>query len=264
MAASASDTRGPPSTLFLPDFCESRAVLAVVLIVELVALMFAICAPGAARQLLARSRRQLAVPAVDRSDLRRRAVPYAAVAAHAACVAARSLIAIALMLACIGVISEVVFQVGRFWSAGLPRHRHRLPDRSRRLPAAQPRRRIHRQRAGVALLLRERRMEAQRRDGGAGAHPCVAGAHPPALPLQQHEHHRRAHALVAGTRRAGSRGSRGSVPRQPERRQRAHLAERRDRDRAHARAHRAAAPARSAAACTGTSTTCRCAPRCRA
>ena len=42
MAASASDTRGPPSTLFLPNFCESRAVLAVVLIVELVALMFAI------------------------------------------------------------------------------------------------------------------------------------------------------------------------------------------------------------------------------
>ena len=42
MAASTSDTRGPSSTLFLPDFCESRAVLAVVLIVELVALMFAI------------------------------------------------------------------------------------------------------------------------------------------------------------------------------------------------------------------------------
>jgi len=38
----ASDTRGPSSSLFLPDFCESRAVLAVVLIVELVALMFAI------------------------------------------------------------------------------------------------------------------------------------------------------------------------------------------------------------------------------
>jgi len=42
VAASASDTRGPSSTLFLPDFCESRAVLAVVLIVELVALTFAI------------------------------------------------------------------------------------------------------------------------------------------------------------------------------------------------------------------------------
>ena len=42
MAASASDTRGPSSKLFLPNFCEPRAVLAVVLIVELVALMFAI------------------------------------------------------------------------------------------------------------------------------------------------------------------------------------------------------------------------------
>ena len=42
MAASASEIRGPSSKLFLPDFCESRAVLAVVLIVELVAMMFAI------------------------------------------------------------------------------------------------------------------------------------------------------------------------------------------------------------------------------
>ena len=42
MAASASDTRGPRLDLFLPDFCESRAVLAVVLIAELVAIMFAI------------------------------------------------------------------------------------------------------------------------------------------------------------------------------------------------------------------------------
>ena len=45
MAASASEIRGPSSKLFLPDFCESRAVLAVVLIVELVAMMFAISRP---------------------------------------------------------------------------------------------------------------------------------------------------------------------------------------------------------------------------
>jgi len=40
--AAAPDSRGPSPTLFLPNFCESRAVLAIVLIVELVALMFAI------------------------------------------------------------------------------------------------------------------------------------------------------------------------------------------------------------------------------
>ena len=43
MAASASDTRGSVlAPLFLPDFCASRAVLAVVLIAELVAIVFAI------------------------------------------------------------------------------------------------------------------------------------------------------------------------------------------------------------------------------
>jgi two-component system, LytTR family, sensor histidine kinase AlgZ len=119
VAASASDTRGPSTTLFLPDFCESRAVLAVVLIVELVALMFAISRyavhSGFWLDLASSSLFLLWIGLTCASALcRTRAWLHTLPATRA------SLIAMALMLACVGVISEIVYQIGRFWSNGVP------------------------------------------------------------------------------------------------------------------------------------------------
>jgi two-component system sensor histidine kinase AlgZ len=119
MAAPASDTRGPSSTLFLPDFCESRAVLAVVLIVELVALMFAISRQalhhnfwldlaGASLFLLWIGLTCAGVLCRTRAWL------------HTLPATKASLIAMAMMLGCVGVIAELVYQTGRFWSLGLP------------------------------------------------------------------------------------------------------------------------------------------------
>ena len=119
MAASASDTRGPPSTLFLPDFCESRAVLAVVLIVELVALMFAISRHALHASFwldLASSSLFLLWIGLTCAGVLCRARAWL----HTLPATQASLIAIALMLACVGVISELVYQIGRFWSSGLP------------------------------------------------------------------------------------------------------------------------------------------------
>lgn len=118
-SASASDTRGPSSTLFLPDFCESRAVLAIVLIVELVALMFAL-----ARQALhanfwldlsGGSLYLLWIGLTCASVLCRTRVWL-----HTLPAAQASLIAMALMLTCVGAIAEVVYQIGGFWNLSLP------------------------------------------------------------------------------------------------------------------------------------------------
>jgi two-component system, LytTR family, sensor histidine kinase AlgZ len=118
MAAPASDSRGPTSTLFLPDFCESRAVLAVVLIVELVALMFAISRhplDGSFWLDLAGTSLFLLWVGLTCAGVlcRTRAWLHTRPAAQA------SLIAMALMLACVGTIAELVYQTGRFWSLGL-------------------------------------------------------------------------------------------------------------------------------------------------
>jgi two-component system, LytTR family, sensor histidine kinase AlgZ len=119
VAASAPDTRGPSSTLFLPDFCESRAVLAVVLIVELVALMFAISRQalhaGFWLDLAASSLFLLWIGLTCAAVLcRTRAWLHTLPATQA------SLIAMALLLACVGTISEIVYQIGRYWSRGVP------------------------------------------------------------------------------------------------------------------------------------------------
>ncbi len=119
MAAPASDTRGPSSTLFLPDFCESRAVLAVVLIVELVAMMFAISRQalhdnfwldlaGSSLFLLWIGLSCAAVLCRTRNWL------------HTLPAARASLIAIMMLLGCIFVIAELVYQIGRWWSLGVP------------------------------------------------------------------------------------------------------------------------------------------------
>jgi len=119
VAASDSDTRGPPSTLFLPNFCEPRAVLAIVLIVELVALMFAISRQALHANfwldLAASSLFLLWIGLTCAAVLcRTRAWLHTLPATQA------SLIAMALLLACVGAIAEIVYQIGRLWSDGLP------------------------------------------------------------------------------------------------------------------------------------------------
>jgi two-component system sensor histidine kinase AlgZ len=119
MAAPVSDTRGPSSTLFLPNFCESRAVLAIVLIVELVALMFAISRHALHASFwldLAASSLFLLWIGLTCAGVLCRTRTWL----HTLPAAQASSIAMALMLACVGVISEVVFQFGNFWRAGLP------------------------------------------------------------------------------------------------------------------------------------------------
>ena len=183
-------------TYYLPDFCTSRAALAIVLIVELTAFVLALASCEPRARVLARSRAPVAVPDLDRPRRRRRSC---AGAASGSCDAERR--------------------------AGVRRRaRHHRHARRARLGArvAAPARREFAQRlrhlaavsrrtsggfalrnvaiglvdhgAGAALLLRGARVAAERRDAGARARACAAGAHPAALPVQQHEHHRLAHA----------------------------------------------------------------------
>lgn len=110
----AVQTRSGP-TFFLPDFCGSRAVLAVVLIVELVALVFAI-----ARQALhdnfwtdlATTSLFLLWVGLTCTAVLCRTRDWL----HSLSTARASLIAIALLVATVGAVSEVVYQVGRIWS----------------------------------------------------------------------------------------------------------------------------------------------------
>jgi two-component system, LytTR family, sensor histidine kinase AlgZ len=118
MAASVSDTRRASPSFFLPDFCGSRAIFAIVLIVELVAIIFAI-----ARQALhgdfwvdlaAGSLFLLWVGLVCAAVLCRTR-PWLQTLSPARA----SLMALALLVGTIGIISEVVFQVGRALDTGL-------------------------------------------------------------------------------------------------------------------------------------------------
>jgi two-component system sensor histidine kinase AlgZ len=123
MAASASETRAPSSspaspasapTFFLPDFCSSPAVFAVVLIAELVALVIAL-----ARQALhdnfwadlAGGSMFLLWIGLTCAAVLCRARPWlqTMIPVRAA------MIAIALIVANIGLVSEIVFQVGQIW-----------------------------------------------------------------------------------------------------------------------------------------------------
>ncbi len=118
-AAPDTGTRAPdPVTFFLPDFCAARATLAIVLIVELVAFVLAIARHTAQTSfwidlaslslfllwlglscaaVLCRSRSWLATMPTQRA----------------------AATALGLLLLVIVVVAEVVYQIGRFWSAGL-------------------------------------------------------------------------------------------------------------------------------------------------
>ncbi|MBM0104334.1 sensor histidine kinase [Steroidobacter sp. S1-65] len=124
MAASASDNRvpSPPATkaptFFLPDFCASPAVFAVVLIAELVALVIALARQALHENFwadLAGSSLFLLWIGLTCAAVLCRARPWLQTmrASRAA------MIAVALLVATIGLVSEVVFQVGQFVTGNL-------------------------------------------------------------------------------------------------------------------------------------------------
>ncbi|HEY0939219.1 MAG TPA: sensor histidine kinase [Steroidobacter sp.] len=122
MVASASETRATPAppaakapTFFLPDFCSWPAVFAVVLIAELVALVIALARQalhdnfwtdlaGGSLFLLWLGLTCAAVLCRARPWLQTMPAPRAAMIANA------------LLVVTIGVVSEIVFQVGRLWN----------------------------------------------------------------------------------------------------------------------------------------------------
>lgn len=118
MAASRSDARAPTPTLYLPDFCGPRAVLAVVLIVELVALVVAISRQALHSNFwldLAGASLFLLWVGLTCAAVLCRARPWLQRQPSVRAVSS----ALALIVATVGVVSEVVYQVGRISGAGL-------------------------------------------------------------------------------------------------------------------------------------------------
>jgi two-component system, LytTR family, sensor histidine kinase AlgZ len=114
----AVEQRPQAPVFFLPDFCASRAVLAVVLIVELVAIILAIARQalhGSFWTDLAACSLLLLWIGLGCAATLCRARPWLAPmpASRAA------MIAIAMLMAVVGVVSELVYQVGRVWSGGV-------------------------------------------------------------------------------------------------------------------------------------------------
>ncbi len=117
MTSTAIDHRGPAPTLHLPDFCSAQAVLAIVLIVEVVAIMIALVRDslvhnfwidlaGCSLFLLWVGLTCSAVLCRTRAWLQSMSIPRAAT------------IALGLLLLTVGIVSELVFRVGQTWSSG--------------------------------------------------------------------------------------------------------------------------------------------------
>ena len=141
------------------------------------------------------------------------------------------------------VISELALWLGTaFGTVG----HHGAALRALAVPAAQRRHRHHRHGAAAALLLRDASVAEARARGSAVTHSSAAGAHPAALPVQQHEHDRGADAQRPEARRGGRRGSRRSVSRDAARLAQPAAAQRRARAHAHLSAHRSVAARRPA------------------
>lgn len=118
MTPAAQDHRGPVPTLHLPDFCDARSVLAVVLIVETVAIVFALARDsflqsfwidlaGCSLFLLWLGLSCAAVLCRTRPWLQRMSVARAAT------------IALSLLVLTVGIVSELVYQAGQVWGAGI-------------------------------------------------------------------------------------------------------------------------------------------------
>jgi two-component system sensor histidine kinase AlgZ len=118
MSASDPASRGQAATLYLPDFCAPRAVLAVVLIAELVAIMFAIVRQPLTGTFwidLASCSFFLLWLGLGCAAVLCRARPWLQPlpAARAAT------IALAALAGVIALVSELVYQVGQAWSADI-------------------------------------------------------------------------------------------------------------------------------------------------
>jgi two-component system sensor histidine kinase AlgZ len=115
MSATDPDIRGSAPTLYLPDFCESRAVLAVVLIAELVAIVFAISRQALHDNfwidLAAASLFLLWIGLICAAVLcRTRPWLQKLPAARAAT------IGVGILVAIVGLVSEIVYRVGQIWA----------------------------------------------------------------------------------------------------------------------------------------------------
>jgi two-component system sensor histidine kinase AlgZ len=118
MSAIDPDSRSAAARFFLPDFCAAGAVLAVVLISEIVAIVFAIARQAVHDNFwidLATCSLFLLWIGLGCAAVLCRARPWLQKmpAQHAA------LVAIALLVATIGVVSEVVVQCGNLWNGRL-------------------------------------------------------------------------------------------------------------------------------------------------
>ena len=112
-----TDARAP--TFFLPDFCAPRAVLAVVLIVELVAIIFAIARQALHSNFwidLATGSLFLLWLGLACSAVLCRARPYL----QRQTPNRASSLTLLMLTATVGVVSELVYQVGRVWGGDLP------------------------------------------------------------------------------------------------------------------------------------------------
>lgn len=111
-------TQRQTAKFFLPDFCASRAVFAIVLIAEIVALVFAIARQGVHDNFwvdLATSSLFLLWIGLICAALLCRARAWL----HAMPVARATALAIAMLVAVVLIVSEVVFQIGNLWAGGL-------------------------------------------------------------------------------------------------------------------------------------------------
>lgn len=118
-AAGAREGRAPePAAFFLPDFCAARATLAIVLIVELVALTLTIARQDVTQRFwveLASYSLFLLWLGLGCAAVLCRTRPWLATLPTPRAAGA----ALGLLVATIAIIAEVVYRIGQFWSAGL-------------------------------------------------------------------------------------------------------------------------------------------------
>jgi two-component system sensor histidine kinase AlgZ len=114
----ANDPRPETPTFFVPDFCAARAVLAVVLIVELVAIMLTIARQSLHQNFwvdLAACSLFLLWIGLGCAAVLCRARPWLSRMSPARA----TTIAITLLVGIVGIVSELVYRVGRLWSLDL-------------------------------------------------------------------------------------------------------------------------------------------------
>ena len=117
-SSSPSTTVGSTGTFFLPDFCSARSVLAVVLIVELVAITLAVGRQALHQNFwvdLASCSLFLLWLGLGCAAVLCRARPWLArMTIERACA-----VMLTVLLLVVAIVSELVYQVGRYWSGGL-------------------------------------------------------------------------------------------------------------------------------------------------